>query len=612
MSAPSPFPAAQELPPAPSGRPEVRIGLGGAAAVLQRNLPLAAAVLAAVMGLAAWALYRSGPQYLAEATLVLEQSSRTIDSGLSQVRQHRLTPVQIMTEVEVLRSRSFAAEAAARMGLAQDPAFNPYSAAPGAAPVPPDRVQAAVAAQLQERYSVLLHRGSLTITVLVRDSDGARAARIADGVVQTYVAQTLETRRAQAARAAAALEQRIAGLEASLAEAEEALSGLVRSNALDSRQQQQQLLLQLRQAYLQLEYLEQETPEDGDARAVLGAELSRLAGALETRTRAEQTRKTMERRLADLSESHAALQRQLHDLGAQAGLLLPLARQISRAVVPPQPNLPSYRTVLAGSFTGGLALALVAVLLREALDSRVFSGRMPLHGYGLRGSVPFPAIPRPARRSLPVLSALLARRTPAAAAAEAVRHLLSLLCRSGTGDQEPQPGLSFTVTAAQPGSGHGLVALCLAASAASEGHRVLLVCLDADPVRQLPLLQGLQPSPHLFEDLLEDPALLAREVSVAAEWIDVLLPAAGSQVPLNLAASPDTRAALTRLQREYDIILYWAPPVLQSAVAARLAPVAGQTVLVVRDRHTGSQALLQALEVMEHTGTPLQGVLNCG
>lgn len=579
------------LPRAEAGGPAPRIGFAELGAVLRRRAWLAVAIAAAVMALALLVLHRTEPQYAVEATLVLRESAARPGSGSPQLQWQRLSQSTILTEIEVLRSRGFAAALVADLGLAEDPDFSAGGAA-------------AAVSRLLRGYAVAQHRGSMAVGIYVRDPDAARAVLIANGAAQLYIRQTRDGQAAQAQRSMALLEARIAGLNRDITAAGQELSGLVRGHALDDPQAQKRLLEQLRRAYQQLE------ERQAEAAGQPGRELSTLAAALETRAQAEQKRKTLERGLEDLLSRRATLMSQLDGLRAQAALLTPLARQIATAQAPPAPNIPNRRTHLAGSFTGALVLAFAAVLMRETADGRIFAGRMPLQDLGLPGGVRFPAVARRCRRSLPQLAAVLTRRGRAAAgpkAAETAGHILSLL-RGGTG---PEGCLPVLVTAAQHGDGQRLIALSLAVSAASEGRRVLLVDLEGQSRRAdcpVPVPRSACP----FESLLQNPLHLSREICTGLDWFDVLAPAAGSRVPLDPFGSPEGRAALDKLRREYDLILFCAPPVPDSALPGRLQPLVSRTVLVLRDRHTSRAALAEAQAMLQQGGIRALPVLNCG
>ncbi|NVK12678.1 MAG: hypothetical protein HWE35_00695 [Rhodobacteraceae bacterium] len=558
---------------------------------MKRNLRLVLAVAGAVMGLAVYVLETAEPQYAVEAALALDDGSTRIDPGTSLMRRSRMTQAMAMTELEVLRSRSFAAGVAGRLGLAADPGF---MARAGLSGLPPAE---AAAAHLMGIYSVSLRHRSLVVSIQVRDADGPRAERIANGIAAAYMEQTLSAQRAEAGRSIRLMERRISDLSSGISAAEQELSVLMRANGLDDREAQMQLIIQLRQAYQRLE--QQSAGEDAEARA--NEEFAGLTAALKERARALQARKTLERRLEEMRSRHAALSRQLSTLRSQADLMEPAGRQIARAQAPPAPNLPNRKTLLAGSLVIALSLAFVAVLLREALDGRVRAGQP-----ALRGAVHFPPVPRARRRTAPELTELLTRKGRMGAAAVAAQQILTFLrCRGGAAGS----GLVVPVTSVQCLDGRSLVSMCLALSAARDGNRVLLVCLDGSGDKWS-AAGGLPRSGHVFEDLLEEPGLMMGEIRKDLDWLDVLVPAAGSQVPLEFTHRPMGERGFALLRQRYDLILIDTPPVLESAAASRLGAAAQVLLLVVRDGRTSGAALSQALEVLSRAGPPPMVILN--
>jgi len=206
---------------------------------------------------------------------------------------------------------------------------------------------------------------------------------------------------------------------------------------------------------------------------------------------------------------------------------------------------------------------------------------------------------------------VVADSAPLSSAAEAFRLLYSgLLFGWGEGQR------TILVTSAAPQEGKTVIAANLAVTFAREGVRVLLVDCDLRRPR-LHRVFGVAPAPGLIELLKADRATLAdspggplrRPTKIAGLW---LLPCGALPRRTSEVLQPQQlRRLLDDLSGHFDVIILDTPPVLVSADAALLAPLADGAILVVRAGQTNRSSAERACQYLIAAGAHFLGaVLN--
>ena len=219
--------------------------------------------------------------------------------------------------------------------------------------------------------------------------------------------------------------------------------------------------------------------------------------------------------------------------------------------------------------------------------------------------------PETARRSEQGTWEVVADAAPLSSGAEAFRLLYSgLLFGWGEGQR------TILVTSAAPQEGKTVIAANLAVTFAREGVRVLLVDCDLRRPR-LHRIFGVAPAPGLIELLKADRATLAespggsfrRPTKIAGLW---LLPSGALPRRASEVLQPQQlRRLLHDLSGHFDVIILDTPPVLVSADAALLAPLADGAILVVRAGQTDRASAERACQYLSAAGAHVLGaVLN--
>lgn len=159
------------------------------------------------------------------------------------------------------------------------------------------------------------------------------------------------------------------------------------------------------------------------------------------------------------------------------------------------------------------------------------------------------------------------------------------------------------VTSSMPGEGKTFTAVNLAISMAMELDTTVLL-VDADVARPSVLTRlGLAPAPGLL-DVLTNPSLKLSDVLLRTN-IDKLsvLPAGSPQErATELLASDAMNRLLDDMSRRYPdrVLVFDAPPLLQSTESRVLATHMGQVLVVVEAENTPVQQVQQALGMLEN------------
>lgn len=163
-------------------------------------------------------------------------------------------------------------------------------------------------------------------------------------------------------------------------------------------------------------------------------------------------------------------------------------------------------------------------------------------------------------------------------------------------------GNCVMVTSSVAGEGKTFTALNLALSIAMEVDvHVLLV--DADVVRPAVMARLGLPEERGLMDLVIDPALPLQDVLLRSNLDKLSLLPAGKPQPnaTELLASESMRRLIDDLATRYSdrIVIFDAPPLLQSNESRVLATQMGQIVVVVEAEHTAQRTLVEAMETIE-------------
>ncbi len=271
--------------------------------------------------------------------------------------------------------------------------------------------------------------------------------------------------------------------------------------------------------------------------------------------------------------------------------------RVKDAQAPLEPSSPNVPLNLALGALVGLAIGIGIAVLRAVLDTRV---RTPQDVQAVTDSPLIGAIafdPKAKERPLIVHADPL---SPRAESFRALRTNLQFLDMDGRA--------SFVVTSSVPSEGKSTSTINLAIALADAGKKVALI--DAD-LRK----------PKVAEYLgIEGGAGLTDVLIGRTRVGDVMLPWGGRSLyvlpagkippnPSELLGSQHMRTLLEALERDFDVVLCDAPPLLPVTDAAILSKETSGAVLIVSAGKTTRHQLGHAIDALSTVGAKVAGVV---
>ncbi|MGZ5921839.1 MAG: GumC family protein, partial [Rhizomicrobium sp.] len=211
--------------------------------LLQARQTLILRVAAVIVAVAILVALMLPTVYTSSAVVILDPRKNSVADASAVLAQIEGDPASLQNQIQILTSRDLASRVVARLNLQDDPEFNPALAQPGIGQLAAD-LSAALnprnwfdngAANVQSLRDRILdnfakHVGaganglSTAITVSATSRDAVKAARIANALVDAYIADQVATKRKAASGAGFWLDQRIHDLAQQLQEQEAAIA----------------------------------------------------------------------------------------------------------------------------------------------------------------------------------------------------------------------------------------------------------------------------------------------------------------------------------------------------------------------------------------------------
>lgn len=270
--------------------------------------------------------------------------------------------------------------------------------------------------------------------------------------------------------------------------------------------------------------------------------------------------------------------------------------RVKDALPPLKPSSPNVPLNLALGALVGLAIGIGVAVLRAVLDTRIRTPRdvEQVTDRPLIGAIAFD--PKAKERPLIVHADPL---SPRSESFRAMRTNLQFLETDGRA--------SYVITSSVPSEGKSTTAINLAIALADAGKRVALLDTDLRKPKVAEYL-GIEGGAGLTDVLIGR----ARLSDVMLPWGNrslYVLPA--GKIPPNpseLLGSKSMRQLLEALERDVDIVLCDAPPLLPVTDAAILANATSGAILVVSAGRTNRHQLSGAVDALNTAGAHIAGV----
>jgi capsular exopolysaccharide synthesis family protein len=336
-------------------------------------------------------------------------------------------------------------------------------------------------------------------------------------------------------------------------------------------------------------------------------QLRRRLNELEAAARQQQTATTPLLELERLAEADRAIYTtflgRFKEVSEQAEIAVPGVKLVSQAQPPTIPSFPLKSLLVGGSAVSSLAVGVVLAFIVELFDTGMRTARQVEGLLGIPVIAMVPSVSRRRARKQQLHRYL--KGNPRSSFADAVRGL-KLALRQSNLDRPPKVVL---VTSALPQEGKTTLALCLAAAAAEDGMRTVIVDLDLHRPRLRGLLGVAKGTPGVVEHVVGECAL--EEALVSERTIPGLHALTVYRAAANPSALYVTRRmaeVVQALRREFDLVILDTPPTLAVGDAQILAGLADVVLLVVRWGATRANAAEAGLEKLRDIQTPIIGV----
>ena len=271
--------------------------------------------------------------------------------------------------------------------------------------------------------------------------------------------------------------------------------------------------------------------------------------------------------------------------------------RVKDAVTPLAPSSPNVSLNLALGGLIGLALGIGVAVLRSVLDTRIRTPQdlTPVTDAPLIGAIAFD----PKAKDRPII----VHADPLSPRAESFRALRTNLQFLDMGGRA-----SFVITSSVPSEGKSTTTINLAIALADAGKRVAL--LDAD-LRKPKVAEylGIEGGAGLTDVLIGR----VKVGDVMHPWGDrtmYVMPA--GKIPPNpseLLGSQQMATLLEVLERDFDVVLCDAPPLLPVTDAAILARATSGALVVVSAGRTNRHQLSGAIDALQTVGAKVAGIV---
>lgn len=271
---------------------------------------------------------------------------------------------------------------------------------------------------------------------------------------------------------------------------------------------------------------------------------------------------------------------------------------VQEADVPKMPTSPKKTLSIALGVLLGLAAGVAVALTRAALDTRIRSERdlAAITDAPVLGGIVFD----PKAKERP----LIVHEDSHSPRAENFRTLRTNLQFLDAGRRER----AFVITSPVAGEGKSTTTANLAIALSQAGAKVLLVGADLRKPKMAEYM-GIEGGVGLTDVLIGRVSL----ADATQRWgrTDLYMLPAG-QLPPNpseLLGSALMADLITKIHKEYDVVLYDAPPLLPVTDAAVLARLVGGALLIVASGKTHGPQVESAIATLENVGAPISGIV---
>lgn len=328
--------------------------------------------------------------------------------------------------------------------------------------------------------------------------------------------------------------------------------------------------------------------------ASLQANVREMEGRAAEVSRANLALRQLEREADALRENYQSMLNRLNETRSTELLQTSTARQIERAVIPGAPSSPRVMLFTAFGGTVGFALGLVAAFMMVVSSSGFRDARE------IEGALELPVLASlvkvPGKSIRAVLTSL--KKAPYQQFAERLRQLRMALFTSPPRDSD---GTCVLVTSSVADEGKTLTTLSLALMETLSDRRCVVLDLD---LRQSQIVNTLgYDTPNDLVDVLNGTASLDAAIfKVPDAGFDVITSKTSNPRLVDTTSVDRLKWLISELKRRYQVVLIDTGPVLMVSDTLKLAPLADQVLLLIRQNRTRRKLVTEAARSLEDLG----------
>ncbi|WP_271948779.1 GumC family protein [Ruegeria faecimaris] len=578
--------------------------LDGIWRMIYRHLKLILGVTAAVIVGTFMVVNQLDPRYKSRAEIVLTSLDMRVRADSVELESYELTRTLIETEIDILRSREFAAEVALALDLFENEAF--AGAQNPANPQSTSVIRNRVIDNTLSTYNVLRQGESLAIEIISTAEDPQLAADIANTVAETFILRLQQRRQQGLSSSISFLKDRVNELGDELTRDELQMAAFILEENLADESVPGRLRSELARLNSQKDVHEINGASSEEVNKIAD-QIAVVEQALRSRTGSEIALLRMERALELLRIRYQTTIEKLNDFETQQQFLGQAVQQVSVAHAPTSAFWPNTKVAVAVSAIVGFSLAFVIALLMEGSNTRIVNENQIEQQTDLTnlGFLPDTVMDSDTDGQQELLRFIRDQgRSPYV---EALRSVLTMWFNTN------DDGSIVMVTSGVPGEGKTVVAVSLALVAGTDGMRVLLLDMDNHRCRASKTLGLTGAAPVEIEDALSG-AVQPSQIYVDGERVPGV-----SSISLNLRPKISRKQLMQQLgeygrmlRNQYDLVLVDTPPTLVIDDTIRLGPLVDGTFLVVRWGQTTEKILKDAIEKLRMSNIKISGTIMNG
>ncbi len=541
-------------------------------------------------------------QFEASKVVVISPFVTKFQNDDISLRRYGMSPAVLETEVEILKSQTFAAEVADLLSLYDNPDFAGQIDPEDPAAVQFSREQ--TVDRTLESYSVRRFRNSMAVEIRATANSQKLATDIANTVSRNYSVRIEERRRNDVKWALEKLRKRSDRLGKDLFKAEAELASLIRDNEFGDPSAPQRLRAEISKLSTILEVVSS-GPANAGQKEQIEKKLSDVESELQEWATSNLFVERQKRLIEQLQLSYVQSIEKLDDLETHLSSAKPQKVEITSTNVYRNAVWPNIPVSVALSGVAAFAVSVIIALIVDGFNRRIKTEqqaarvtRVPSLG----------RIGRKTRAPKPIKNTRKFQGHQKNAQLNLRSASRRILLRGNTDESETR---FLMVSSTLPGEGKSIASKLIATEALADQLRVLAVDIDFDSWELSKLLQAQMTSVSLRSFSSRNLDFREVDLEIANEkmsflQMDIRDTSTGSEFRDSLEYFKNSVAGY------FDLVIFDAPAILIRKDASRIGPLVDASVVVFRSGSSTEDELRDVVGLLQNNGATIAGTLmNC-